>query len=92
MTIAYNGVLGVWRPWTLDQLTAGTWTLTLQSPGKDPVTQTVTVEAGKVVSVPDFSLACTGDPVEPFAPWPFWLMGAGAIGAGLLRRRRTRLS
>lgn len=89
MTITYNGVLGVWRPWTLEQLTAGTWTLTLQAPGRDPTTQTVTVEGGKVTAVADFSLACTGDPAQPFTAWPFWLAGTGAIGAGLLLRRRS---
>lgn len=90
VTIAPNGSLGQWRPWILQDLAVGSWTLTLVAPTGERVEQKVVVAGGASTTVPDFSLACTGEPGShqrlPIAGISMLLVGT----ALLLWRRRDQ--
>jgi hypothetical protein len=83
-SIAATGKLGEWRSWVLNSLRAGSWKLTLKSPGKPDTSKTVTVVPGETVQVSDFSTVCTGG--QAASQWPTLLLGGLLIAAGLALR------
>jgi hypothetical protein len=82
-----NGWLGGWREYRLTDLVPGAWAITLQAPGSDPVSQTVTVTAGAATRAPDFSLACTGESGQPYTVTGILLVLAG-LGLRIPWRRK----
>ncbi|MFZ5817817.1 MAG: hypothetical protein ACOY93_21400 [Bacillota bacterium] len=88
--VGATGRLGEWLEYRLAHLLPGDWTLTLNTPGSPPVSQTVTVRAGEITRAPDFTLACTGQPAAGLNGLWFYLSGGLMVAAGLLLRRWAR--
>lgn len=87
VTVPSNGRLGEWREYRIDNLAEGDWKLTLNSPGQNPVSQTVTVKAPDAVRAADFSLACTGQPGMVGDGLWYYLSGGLMFLAGVGLRR-----
>ncbi|MFZ5813777.1 MAG: DUF7507 domain-containing protein [Bacillota bacterium] len=85
--VAATGKLGVWLDYVIENVAAGTWTLTLNNPGDAPAQQTITVKAGEAAQASDFTLACTGQAAGQHSAWIYYLVGALLVMVGLSLRR-----
>ena len=92
--MAFDGTVGVWRSYTLPNLSPGVWVVTLNSDDGRAISQTLTVLSDVTVDAANFSLACTGG---AFSIWTALGVAVGVMMllAGLLLRffaRRERLA
>jgi len=88
VAVAAINRLGVWLDYLIPDLPPGPWTLTLQYPDEQPVSQSVVVRPGEVTQASDFTLACTGDGAPRPSVVGYLLAGIVLLVAGI-RLRQT---
>gem|GEM_PF-5434518 len=92
-TVVSDGILGVWKPYTLAEVLPGVWKLTLKMPGGKEASQTLTVLPGAAVQAADFTLACTGSNAagqsDRPSPWPY-VVGVALLTFGIALKRPVR--